>query len=330
MPQNSVCIILTNYNHARYLPQSLGAIFAQTRPADQVIVIDDGSSDGSSEVIEEFQRQHENLLFLRNSNNRGALFSISRALGAVRCKFVVWAAADDRLMPEFLEKSLAALDRHPQAGLCFSEVTQIKGDTEITERFATNPDIAHIFDLSNLPEYMSPAVLRERMRQNYLAIHGNTIVCRFDALINCNLFVPALAWHADQLAFYAVAIRYGACVVPETLALIRAHEGSFSQSGMNDERRQRQVLTTHLDLLRERQWHDVRAFFRSCPCYFSPFGALMLRVMLFRPRDWDLMFPYFLWKVREYKRGRRLSWPVAMTRLMRDLTLFAIVKLRRS
>ena len=57
---------LTNYNHARYLPQSLGALLAQSRPADELIVIDDASTDNSIEVIQDLVSQAPYVTFLRN------------------------------------------------------------------------------------------------------------------------------------------------------------------------------------------------------------------------------------------------------------------------
>ena len=58
---STVAIVVCNYNHARYLPDSLGHICSQTRPADQILVIDDGSTDDSWDVIQRFARDHSNL-----------------------------------------------------------------------------------------------------------------------------------------------------------------------------------------------------------------------------------------------------------------------------
>ena len=94
----------------------------------------------------------------------------------VRCDYLVWAAADDRLLPLFLERNMAVLARHPVAALSFSEVVSLKGDSEEIDRFATNPAAPRIFDLSDLPEYLSPEQLRNRMKRGYLPIASNTAV----------------------------------------------------------------------------------------------------------------------------------------------------------
>ena len=129
----TVSVLLCNYNDARYLPDSLSAICAQTRLPEEVVVIDDGSTDNSVEIIEDFGRRYPFIRLLRNEANRGLLYSINRALNEARCDFVVWAAADDRLLPNFLERNAKCLSEHPAAGMTFSRLAVFTdGSDEIT------------------------------------------------------------------------------------------------------------------------------------------------------------------------------------------------------
>ncbi len=315
MRKATVTILMPNYNHGHYLPESLGAICGQTRPADEIIVVDDGSTDDSVTIIEDFARRHPTIRFLRNEQNLGLQASIARALPLVTSDYLVCAAADDRLLPAFLERSMALLERHPQAGLCFSELSVLQGDTGQIQRFADFPWVRHIYDLSDLPEYMPPAALERRMRRAYLHMTSNSVVVRRDALLTCGGFPPELEWYSDSFAYTVVALRYGACVLPETLALIRAKAGSYSHSGMHDPVRQTRVLAAMLDLLARPEYRDIRRAFRRCPSNLLVGQALMLKLQLRRVRDWDLFLPYLTCKVREYRRTHELSWPGTFARL---------------
>src|SRR5262245_48750449 len=110
---SGVAVVMANFNHARYLPESLAGIAAQTRPADEVVIVDDGSTDASVAIIERFAADRPSVRFIRNPRNLGVQESVSRALQAVSADYLVWTAADDRLLPGFLERSMAALERHP-------------------------------------------------------------------------------------------------------------------------------------------------------------------------------------------------------------------------
>jgi len=316
----TVGVVLSNYNHARYLPESLGAICGQSRPADEILIVDDGSTDDSLAVIEDFARREPAVRVVQNERNLGLQASIARALPLINSEYLVWAAADDRLLPEFLERSVPPLERHPGAGLCFSELAVLKGDRGNIERFAAVPAIAHIFDLSDLPEYLTPEAVRRRMRRAYLPITSNSVVVRRDALLALGGYPGELQWYADSFAYTVIALRHGACVVPQTLSLIRSVPGSYSHQGMRDPERQAAVLDTMLEILARPEYRDVRRAFRRAPSNFSPGHHLMLRAQSRRVRDWDLFLPYLWWNVRDYRRAHGLGWGGTAVRLAEQAT----------
>ncbi len=63
--------LLSNYNHAVYLPEILQIILNQTRPFDEIIIIDDKSTDNSVEIIEEITRDFDNVKFIKLEKNIG-------------------------------------------------------------------------------------------------------------------------------------------------------------------------------------------------------------------------------------------------------------------
>jgi glycosyltransferase involved in cell wall biosynthesis len=322
---STVAVALCNYNHARYLPDSLGRICGQTRPADQIVVIDDGSTDDSWAIIQAFARDHLNLQAHANGTNLGLQVSIAKALQLVRCDYLVWAGADDRLLPPFLERNMAVLARHPTAALSFSEVAALKDDSEEIDRFATNPAAPRIFDLRDLPEFLSPDLMRGRMKQGYLPIASNTAVIRVDALRAFGGFPAALRWFSDSFTCTALAMRAGACVIAEPLALIRSRPDSYSQT-MRDHARQTKVLSAILDLLAQADFRDIRAFMRDCPSNLTVYDPLILKLMAGRIRDWDMFAAYALWKMREYS-GPTLSpkqLPRRVVRKFRKLVRLAL------
>lgn len=216
----------------------------------------------------------------------------------VRCDYLVWAGADDRLLPTFLERNMTILAGYPAAALSFSEVVVLKGDSEEIDRFATNPAAPRIFDLSELPAYLSPEQLRKRMRRAYLPIASNTAVIRADALRAFGGFPAELRWFADSFACTALAMRHGACVLAEPLALIRSRPESYSQT-MRDVPQQTAVLNAVLDLLARSQMRDIRAFMKDCPSNLTVYDPLIRKVLAKRPRDWDLLAAYARWRMQK-------------------------------
>jgi glycosyltransferase domain-containing protein len=290
----TVSVLLCNYNDARYLPDSLSAICAQTRPPQEVIVLDDGSTDNSLEIIEGFARRHPFIRVLKNETNRGLLYSINRALREARYEFVVWAAADDRLIPSFLARNARCLREHPEAGIAFSRLAVFRdGSDEITPFTEENHGAA--FDFGTRARFLSPEMLRERLQQSYIWISANTVMADRAALIQAGGFDPDLRWHADHFGFLTVALRHGACCIPETLALMRQRNQTYSSAGMAKRDEQRATLGRLADKLTSKGWRDIGLAVLLCPSLLSPFGGLMVQALCLKPRRWPFAVTYGLW-----------------------------------
>jgi glycosyltransferase involved in cell wall biosynthesis len=289
-----VSVLLCNYNDARFLPDSLGAICNQTRLPEELIVLDDGSTDNSVEIIEGFARRHPFIRVLKNDMNRGLLYSINRALKEARCDFIVWAAADDRLMPSFVERNTQWLRKYPTAGISFSRLAVFRdGSDEILPYTEANHGIA--FDLGTEPQFLSPTDLRQRLQRSYLWISANAVMASRTALIRAGGFDPELRWHADYVGFWVLALRHGACSIPETLALMRQREQTYSSTGMARTNEQRATLGRLADKLTMRGWRDIGVAVLRYPSLLSPFGGAMLLALLRKPRRWPFALTYGLW-----------------------------------
>jgi glycosyltransferase involved in cell wall biosynthesis len=114
MRQARVSVVVPAYNAAKTLARALGSIAAQTRAPDEVIVVDDASSDDTAAVAEAHPLRPT---VLRLPKNRGAGGALHDGLEAARHDWVAILDADDEWLPEKLAAQVAALDEEPQAAV---------------------------------------------------------------------------------------------------------------------------------------------------------------------------------------------------------------------
>jgi len=315
----TVSVLLCNYNDSRFLPESLDAIFAQTRIADEIIIVDDGSTDDSREVIARYTHRHPNVRVLKNETNQGLMYSIAHALDAATMDYVVWAASDDVLLPDFLARNMAMLERYPEAVMSFSMLATFDDQTgEIVEY--TSERFKDAFDLGDQPRFMNRSEFFERLGRSYVWMSGNTVVVRRDVLVKFGAFYPDLRWHADWYTYYMIGLRNGSCIIPETLAMMRSRGGTFSGAGMRQRSAQQQVLNRIIGRLlalsnRDLYWIVVRR-----PCILSPFGKHILFAALRDPRAWPIAVQYGIWLTR-YWMAQRFTGRVAIKRWISRLSL---------
>jgi glycosyltransferase involved in cell wall biosynthesis len=106
-----VSVIVPAYNGAAFVGDTLDSIFAQTSPPDEVLVIDDGSTDGTDQVVAHHPRAGA-IRLLRQANG-GAASARNTGIEAARHEWIAFLDADDRWLPRWLELGRKLLDLHP-------------------------------------------------------------------------------------------------------------------------------------------------------------------------------------------------------------------------
>ena len=231
----SLSVVVPNYNHSQYLPACIRAIATQSVPADEIIVVDDASTDNSVEVLQGLARQYPSVKVHRNPVNLGVAGAVSRGIDLASSQFVYLASADDEVMPGFFERTLPLLAGHPEAGLCAGICRMLDMNSRLSYDFGRN--------ITSVPCFLSPQQVVQLVRQHRFLVFGTAVLWRRDAMLRAGKFQAGLRWHSDWFPMFALAFRHGMCFVPEVLAEFRSRPSGLSNSGMKQ-------LGIQLELLR--------------------------------------------------------------------------------
>ena len=100
-----VALIVVTYNHAKFIIEALDGIFQQTRPADEIVIADDGSTDDTREIIRDYVRTRgleERCKLLLSEQNRGINPNLQNAIDHTSAEAIVGVAGDDIVLPNAL------------------------------------------------------------------------------------------------------------------------------------------------------------------------------------------------------------------------------------
>jgi glycosyltransferase involved in cell wall biosynthesis len=116
-----ISVYITSYNQKRYLIEAIESVLGQSLPPHQIIIADDGSTDGSQELIASYRNRYPRLVHvICHSVNLGVARTRIDALSAVTGDHVTYVDGDDRYLPEKLEKEARVLAANPAAQIAFS------------------------------------------------------------------------------------------------------------------------------------------------------------------------------------------------------------------
>ena len=109
-----VSVICTCFQHAPYVEEAMDSVLSQTYPHVQLLVVDNASTDGSSEIISRFARKHPEIIFIQNKENRGICKAFNEAVTLTKGKYLIDLAADDLLLPNRIEDQVEAFEKLPE------------------------------------------------------------------------------------------------------------------------------------------------------------------------------------------------------------------------
>ena len=111
----TVSVIIPTFNHANFLPFALQSLIDQTYRDFEVLVIDDGSIDGSAEIVKDYCSKDPRFSYYYQEN-KGRSAARNYGLEMARGKYITFLDSDDVYLPEKIEKQVQVLDTDPQIG----------------------------------------------------------------------------------------------------------------------------------------------------------------------------------------------------------------------
>lgn len=174
-----VSIICLSYNQAGFVADALASVFWQTYPNIELIVVDDGSTDGSKTIIKNILKnslnQHPDAFFIDLAQNIGNCKAFNIALNYAKGDYIIDLAADDILLANCVKSQVASLIANPNAGLCFADAWLYDFSAKMIKRYHGQPqfqnkDIAqgYVFENLFLGQFICPPTVMfdaARLRQ---------------------------------------------------------------------------------------------------------------------------------------------------------------------
>lgn len=121
-----VTVVISSYNHAPYIEQSILSVIAQTYPHVELLVIDDGSTDDSVKRIEALQRIHN--FDFRAQKNKGLTRTLNEAIDRAQGEYIAPFGSDDIMMRDRLLLQMEHVIDKPEVGICAGNIELMQSD----------------------------------------------------------------------------------------------------------------------------------------------------------------------------------------------------------
>lgn len=212
-----VTVVVPAYCAEPYLRATLDNVAAQTLPPVELIVVDDGSPDGTRAVVERFAREHPHLpVRLLAEPHRGPGATRNAGVRAAKTPWIAFLDSDDLWRPEKLARVWQAVLAHPAANFfCHNEITRQVDGTEQPADYGAGYDAGR-----SLPAQL--------YRRNYFST--SAVVCRRESVLQCGGFDETLSSAQDYELWLRMSPELRPVFVRESLGVYVMRPGNISTS----------------------------------------------------------------------------------------------------
>ncbi len=202
----TITVLICNYNHSRYLKRSINSVLEQSMKVDELIIIDDGSTDNSLYIIEEYSANYKNIISYPNKKNIGLIASQNRGLHLATSDFILFLGADDFFDKLYLEKVKVGLSFYPNAGVAMSNycVVDENGKTIINNALPSISDRSIYFSGHDW----------EKISIKHGIVHNGNCAYNVEYLKILNGIQDKIG---DSVISLILGLRYGVWLTPEVL-----------------------------------------------------------------------------------------------------------------
>lgn len=206
-----VSVVMSVYNGLPYLEEAVQSILEQTFEDFELIIINDGSADGSKALLEHLAGSDDRIRLL-HQENQGLIASLNRGVDIARGKYIARMDADDISYPERLERQVDFLNNQPDVGILGTQVETIDTNGTVQKQFSFPTD---------------PAVVAWRLMFECCLTHPS-IMMRRSLASGLNGYAED-ALHAEDYELYTRALLCTNIVnLPDTLHQLRRWDGTIT------------------------------------------------------------------------------------------------------
>lgn len=238
----TLAVILPALNEEQRLPTQLKAILSQSRPCNKLVLRDDGSTDGTSEIMAEAEKHHRNVFrqhALVASGINNAFNSASQLAGT---DWFYLASANDELLP-------GAFEAWEKGAIAFPDA-----------RIAAGSPYGHYLGWLPKTGFMTPTMAAQCMKRDF--IHGCGTFIRRDAWEQYGGYNPELGSLADFWLYNMVTCRDGMIYLSESVAKSSWRHTPSGHMDVKDKEKRREIVAK-VEAMLAGEFADVRPFFET-------------------------------------------------------------------
>lgn len=222
-----ISAVVPTYNNAEYIADAINSILTQTHPVDEIIIIDDGSTDNTEAIIDAITKKTAHKITYIKQENQGPSSARNRGVEAANGDWLAFLDADDIWTPDKIALQVEALEREPLLKLIAADMCEIdqQGKPLVESVLAKHQLLEKFQALSGKPV---PNALNALLTKNF--IPTGTVLANRAIVIAAGGFNTHIRFGEDLELWAKIAADHPITCLPTVMMHRRQHDNNATQS----------------------------------------------------------------------------------------------------
>jgi len=221
-----ISAVIPTYNNADYIEDAINSILNQSHPVDEIIIVDDGSSDNTEELVKAISKTAANIIYIKQAN-QGPSSARNRGIEAAGGDWIAFLDADDLWTSDKVALQITALKNEPQLKLIAADMSEIDrlGNTTVESVLAKH-QLLHKFQ--SLAGRAVPRATAALLTKNF--IPTGTVLIERDSLRKTGGFNTTIRFGEDLELWARVAADHPITCLPQVMMQRRQHGDNATEN----------------------------------------------------------------------------------------------------
>lgn len=251
-----ISIITASYNYEDYIKESIESVLDQSYPNWELIIIDDGSSDNSLNVIKGYAEKDSRIkVFTHEGNvNKGLAETVKLGISKTSGEYIAFLESDDIWTPDYLDKKAKIAKQYPKVALIFNDIEMFGDESTIKEQ-------ENYFDMSKrfFKKIKSPQnIFNWLLCCNFIPTFSCAMVKK-ETLEKCTLDTPFSPW-LDWNLWLQLSYKNDFYYLPECLTKWRMHKKSYINTSNKTKRNNNNILKKFVENIFSNETNPIKKF----------------------------------------------------------------------
>lgn len=286
MTRPTFAALIPNYNDSANIGKSIRCIIEQTIPFDELIIIDDASTDDSIKVINDLIKDIPYARLHCNKQNIGVVAALNLGFGLAKSDYIHMVSANDLYSTRIVEHDRKILQHFPNA-------VMISANSTARDATKDKPGTNLIMRLPQVKSFISKEDYISRNSIAPVSMNGGSNTIRRDVYIELGGQDEELKWYADWFLYFLIGFTHGFAYVPEIYATSVLDTTNSYSVGMHDWQQQKPTILRVISLLKERYPEQAELFRKTA--ILPRYNLKVLMAVMERQYRW-FVTPLLIWR----------------------------------